>query len=602
MCGYIGKISSKPTDNLTIEDNNKRIICRGPDETIKLKNQFFNLFNNNDELYFNFIFNRLAIVDLGQNSSQPMVNKEKNTVLMFNGEIFNHVSLRKELERDGIKFYSDHSDSEVVLNGLTYYGVSFVERMIGQFSIMFYESIPKKIILVRDRLGQKPLFYGNDKSEVVFGSNLISVSKELKRNEINKESYEDFVNYGVVPSPNTIFKDVFKVNPGEIVSFEYKIDGISIHKEKYWDPKTFINERKFDENKFHEMLTDAITIREQADVPLANFLSGGIDSTLIIKNMHERKKNINSFSVVLQDKKYDERVWSQKVVKEYSTNHTEQEISLQDFESYLNNSMDCFDEPYADPSTVPSYVISKQMSDNYKAAISGDGGDELLSGYTRTQSLLKNKNLFNHIIKYGNTIYPNFLGTGNKFLKNSKFLEEATASYFSDKNLLKFFKINDNLTFENSYFQKLESPFKTLLTTEYSFYLSEMMMLKVDRTSMANSLEVRSPFVDHRLVEYILSSKPEYFDLENPKKLFKNYLVEDFDSEFLHRPKQGFVFNVEDWIYSNKKVIINTILDNNIFGYFSYKKLNTLFQFKSRINGLRLWKIFIISKYIESNT
>ena len=167
------KISSKPTDNLTIEDNNKRIICRGPDETIKLKNQFFNLFNNNDELYFNFIFNRLAIVDLGQNSSQPMVNKEKNTILMFNGEIFNHVSLRKELERDGIKFYSDHSDSEVVLNGLTYYGVSFVERMIGQFSIMFYESIPKKIILVRDRLGQKPLFYGNDKSEVVFGSNLI---------------------------------------------------------------------------------------------------------------------------------------------------------------------------------------------------------------------------------------------------------------------------------------------------------------------------------------------------------------------------------------------------------------------------------------------
>jgi len=119
---------------------------------------------------------------------------------------------------------------------------------------------------------------------------------------------------------------------------------------------------------------------------------------------------------------------------------------------------------------------------------------------------------------------------------------------------------------------------------------------------MANSLEVRSPFVDHRLVEYILSSKPEYFDLENPKKLFKNYLVEDFDFEFLHRPKQGFVFNVEDWIYSNKKVIINTILYNNIFGYFSYKKLNTLFQFKSRINGLRLWKIFIISKYIESNT
>lgn len=602
MCGYIGKISSKPTNNLTIEENNKRIICRGPDETINIKNQFLNLFNNNDDLYFNFIFNRLAIVDLGQNASQPMVNKEKNTISMFNGEIFNHVSLRKELERDGIKFYSDHSDSEVVLNGLTYYGVSFVERMVGQFSIVFYESISKKIILVRDRLGQKPLFYGNDNSEVVFGSNLISVAKELKKNHIKKESYDDFLNYGVVPSPNTIFKDVFKVKPGEIVSFVFKIDGISTYKEKYWDLKTYINESSFDENKFLDMLTNACTIREQADVPLANFLSGGIDSTLIIKNMHERKKNINSFSVVLQDKKYDERDWSQTVVKKYLTNHTEQEISLQDIESYLYDSMDCFDEPYADPSTVPSFVISKKISNIYKVAISGDGGDELLSGYTRTHSLLKNKNLFNHILKYGNIIYPNFLGTGNIFLKNSNFLEEATASYFSDKNLLNFFKIKDNLTFENSFFQHLESPFKTLLITEYSFYLSEMMMLKVDRTSMANSLEVRSPFVDHRLVEYILSSKPEYFDLENPKKMFKNYLSEDFDSKFLQRPKQGFVFNVEDWIYSNKNVIISTILENNIFGYFSYKKLNTLFLFKSRINGLRLWKIFIISKYLESKT
>ena len=168
MCGYIGKISSASINPLSIEENNKRIICRGPDETKKFYGKFQDLFTNDDLLNFNFTFNRLAILDLSTSASQPMINKDQNTILMFNGEIYNHSVLRKDLEKDGIKFISDHSDSEVVLNGLTYYGNSFVDKLIGQFSIAFYRSNSRNLTLIRDRVGQKPLFFANTQSDIVF--------------------------------------------------------------------------------------------------------------------------------------------------------------------------------------------------------------------------------------------------------------------------------------------------------------------------------------------------------------------------------------------------------------------------------------------------
>ena len=400
MCGYIGKISSAAINPLSIEENNKRIICRGPDETKKFYGKFQDLFTNDDLLNFNFTFNRLAILDLSTSASQPMINKDQNTILMFNGEIYNHSVLRKDLEKDGIKFISDHSDSEVVLNGLTYYGNSFVDKLIGQFSIAFYRSNSRNLTLIRDRVGQKPLFFANTQSDIVFGSNLTSVSNEFNSKKINKNSYIEFINYGVVPSPNTIYENVYKLKPGQILSFDLNKNSINSKSKIYWDPKEKTNELDFDENTFNNLVSDAIAIREEADVPVANFLSGGIDSTFIIKNMNDRNKQINSFSVVLKDKKYDERKWSNMVVNKYGTNHTEYELSSTDLDEFVFDSVKLFDEPYADPSTVPSYIITKLMSQAYKTSISGDGGDELIGGYVRTQSLLKKRNIFRNQFKY----------------------------------------------------------------------------------------------------------------------------------------------------------------------------------------------------------
>ena len=600
MCGFIGKISFNQIDHKSIENNNEILECRGPDEKVFNNGKFSDFFKNEDVLNFSFAFNRLSIIDLGKNTSQPMFNHHKNTVLMFNGEVFNHQSLREDMEKEGIKFLSDHSDSEVVLNGLTYYGKSFIEKMNGQFSIMFYKSDENKLLLIRDRLGQKPLFFATNNSCITFGSNLISVANEYGNKAINKNSYEDFINYGVVPSPNTIFEHIYKLEPSQMIEVDFNTSQLSIEKHKYWNIESKEAEEKFNHEVFESIISDAISIREHADVPIANFLSGGIDSTYIIKNMFDRGKKANSFSVVFKDKKYDERKWSQEVSKKYETNHTEHEMDNKEFEKYVFESIKYFDEPYADPSTVPSFIISKLISSKYKTAISGDGGDELIGGYKRINSLYF-KRKYTHPIKFINKIYPNHLGTGNRFVMHSRNLREATASFYSDKNLLSFLELNDNLTYEKKYFNNLSSPYKTILSSEYLFFLSEMMLLKIDRASMANSLEVRSPFVDHRLIEYIFSTQPSYLNKENPKQLFKAKLSSDFNFEFLNRPKQGFVFNLEDWVFNNKKQISENILDVDYFNNFNVQKLNKLFHRSSRINGLRLWRLFLINKYIDLN-
>ena len=596
MCGFLGAISEKEIDSIKHEESNKRIICRGPDECKKLQGRFKDIFNNDDSFNLDFIFNRLKILDFGQYSSQPMISNEFKSISMFNGEIYNHRELRMQLEMEGVKFKSNHSDSEVVLNGLSKHGIDYVNKFRGQFSIAIYFSSLKKMYLIRDRVGQKPLFYYFKSNNLIFGSNLKSVA-DLSTKKISNQSLLNYINYGVVPSPETIFKDIYKVKPGEFVEIDFLNENIKT--QTYWSLQNYISEEKFDEVKFFELINDAICIREEADVPIANFLSGGIDSTLIIQNMKERGKEINSFSVGFDNKYYDETKWSNQVSKKYSTNHTLKNIKLSNIESYLFEALNSFDEPYSDPSNIPSYVISNAISSKYKVAISGDGGDELSGGYNRTNQILRNKNNNDFIYKILYKIYPPFMGTGNIFKKNFKNTTHSLGSYFSDKKLLSYFGLEDLKTFENRFSYSKNTMYKNLLLTEYNFYLSEMMMLKVDRTSAANSLEVRSPLVDHLLLQYIASTTSSYINTNQPKAILKNQLSKDFNSSFINRPKQGFVFNLEDWVYRNKDVIFSYLNQDLPNLNLNKTKLNSFYLYKSRINALRIWKLFIINVYLD---
>lgn len=593
MCGYLGYISNNKFDEKFLEAANKRLICRGPDQTVSLQNNElnFNLINK----FAHFTFHRLSIVDLSDLASQPMISNEFNTALMFNGEIYNHQELRSYLMKKGLKFQTNHSDSEVVLLGISMFGISFIEKLIGQFAISFLDNNSNKLYLVRDRLGQKPLFYSLLGNQILFSSNLKSIN-DLLSCEIDSESLNQYLNYGVVSSPNTIYQNIFKLKPGEIL--EYDIDTHQIKKNLYWQPENFVANNVFEKSNFFDLFSNAVSIRQNADVPVANFLSGGIDSTSIIKSISLQNKQVNTFSVGFESEKYDESNWSSIVAQKYETNHLLKKIKSDIDIDLVNESIQIFDEPYSDPSTLPSFILSKEISKNYKVAISGDGGDELLGGYDRIYKTLKRKK-FKNISSVLFNLYNPKLGTGTKLKINNEDLATSYSSFFEDEKLLNLLKINQVSKFNNQFNYFDCSEYKNLLIFEFKFFLSEMMHLKIDRTSMANSLEVRSPFVDHRLIELILSSNESYVDLENPKKILKDYLSPDFQPDFLNRKKMGFVFDVSDWVFSNFPEIEKTFKDGKIVHSLNKNVLKSLSTIKSRMNSNRIWKLYFLEKYLS---
>ena len=251
---------------------------------------------------------------------------------------------------------------------------------------------------------------------------------------------------------------------------------------------------------------------------------------------------------------------------------------------------------------MPSYILSKEISKHYKVAISGDGGDELLGGYKRTLDSLKNSsNFLSNLFSYIYYAYPPYLGSGNKFLSMSSNLETRYRSYLEDEKLLDLLGLKSQKHhFANDLNNNPKYSYKELIKAEYKLYLPEMMMFKVDRTSMANSLEVRSPFVDHRLVEYILSTSNNQLEKLSGKKLLKSYLSNDFNNEFINRKKQGFVFDVESWVFNNIG-FINEYLDRgSLVKDMKPNILNLLTRNKTRINGIRIFKLFILENYLQN--
>lgn len=596
MCGFTGVISNSILTKDFIFKCNEISQCRGPDSTEYYQSKI-------GDFHIYQIFNRLSILDLSKDANQPMVSKEFYNSIMFNGEIYNHADLRKLLISKNLEFNTNHSDTEVLLNGLSYFGIEFINQLIGQFSIFFNSAKNKKAYLVRDRLGQKPLYYRYSKNNFSFGSNLKTLLK-INNNSfsISDSAVSEYLNYGYVSSPNTIFNDYKKIKPGNFLTIDYSSPKIKIFETEYWNVKHLDSENDFNTEEFFDIFDDANKIRQNADVDVANFLSGGLDSSSIIKSTFESNKNINTFSIYVDNKKYDEREYIKTVVDKYNTNHVSVDISSQINTDDILESINSLDEPYSDPSVVPSYILSKEISKHYKVAISGDGGDELLGGYKRTLDSLKNSsNFLSNLFSYIYYAYPPYLGSGNKFLSKSSNLETRYRSYLEDEKLLDLLGLKSQKHhFANDLNNNPKYSYKELIKAEYKLYLPEMMMFKVDRTSMANSLEVRSPFVDHRLVEYILSTSNNQLEKLSGKKLLKDYLSNDFNNEFINRKKQGFVFDVESWVFNNI-IFINEYLDRgSLVKDMKPNILNLLTRNKTRINGIRIFKLFILENYLQN--
>lgn len=593
MCGFTGSVSLENIDISLIEEANKFIECRGPDSKCFIEKKF-NTYN------LNFWFNRLSILDLTEEANQPMYSKDFNTMVMFNGEIYNHAELRKDLENQGLKFYTSHSDTETILVGLSYYGKKFVSKLRGQFAIAFLDEKESKLHLIRDRLGQKPLYYYLDNEHIHFGSSLLSLLKIIKEYKIDENQLNSYLNYGIVSSPFTLFKNVYKLMPSEILTVDLMKNKFTAKKTKYWNVENFVDNKPFDDEEFFSIWTESIDLRTAADVPVANFLSGGIDSTSIVKNLVDNQKGVNSFSIYIEDSKYDESKYIKEVVSKYNLDHKSSTISSNISFDEINQSLDSLDEPYSDPSVVPSYILSKQISQFYKVAISGDGGDELLGGYERTMRSLQKSSFISNLISKTYNIYPSILGTGNRLLSKSSSLETKYRSFLEDQKLIKLLNISsDNNTYADGLNYKDAYYYKNLLIADYKLFLPEMMMFKIDRTSMANSLEVRSPFVDHKLIEFVMNHDTKYLNPNKPKEILKKYLSVDFSDNFIDRDKQGFVFDVENWVFNNLDYISEKISNGHIVSTLNDNIIKLLSINKSRINGQRIWKLFVLEHYLE---
>lgn len=596
MCGYLGYISKNSNiSNDDFKDANKYIECRGPDNCISVNSNQNSSIQLLKKYNYNFTFNRLKIVDLADDANQPMYSEKYQSLILFNGEIFNHVELRKELESYGEKFYTKNSDTEVLLIGLSKFGINYLNKLNGQFSVYFMKMDQQIAYLIRDRLGQKPLFYSIDENNLIFGSNLKALNK-LKNSEIYEYSIYEYLNFGVIPSPNTLYKNILKLEPATYIKID--LETFKTYKTKYWELDKFQGNNVFDSDIFNSLYENSIKLRSQADVEVACFLSGGLDSSSIISNLAKQVNSVNTFSVNFKNTDFDESHHSKLVAEKFSTNHKGYDFYNDISIDLIEKSIEIFDEPYSDPSTVPSFLISKLMSETYRVGISGDGGDELMGGYYRTQKLLKKRfsifpeKLFN--------FYPSILGSGSNILSLSKNDFVAYKSFFSDKKLLNLLNIDYIDSFDRYRDYKFLDNYKFFQFIELDFYLSEMMNLKVDRTSMANSLEVRSPFQDFRLVEYVYNTNSSGFQ-KIPKFVIKDKLSQHFENEFINRKKQGFVFDTKNWVYDNLENINQTFQNGKIVTNIDENILTKLSRVRTTQNALRIWKLFFLEKYFQSS-
>ena len=602
MCGFLVQFSQQDKDFSDFEVANNLLEKRGPDST-----GYYN-----DEDNYKFGFKRLSILDLDASANQPMVDHQNRHVIVFNGEIYNFDRLRNEITQSGGKFLTSHSDTEAILEGYKIWGSDILNKLEGQFSFVIFDKEKQTLFMARDRVGQKPLFFSFSDEKIIVASTLEPIVKLLKNFEVDSEAMLTFLQIGVIPAPKTIFKNISKVKNGEFIMFDIKKNQI-IEKQTYWSPEQFIDYKEFTNEEFLSLFDEAVKKRCVADVEISSFLSGGLDSTSIIKQSSKYLPELTTFSVGFSDKEYDETHWAQLASNKFNLPNKTETIDQNLLLKILPDAINAYDEPFYDSSSIPTFLVSKLMSKQSKVALSGDGGDELLGGYQRYLWASYNSYIptpFKESLSFlsKSLIKSNFIskGTNQYLFMLNKSLKHRYESFFVDRN---FTRMLGNTQFDYDFISNnwidTEDSFKSMQLADYKFYLPEVMMTKIDRASMANSLEIRSPFVDHKLIEYIMSVKSEgYTSTSNKKKPLKKYLSDDFDKRFLNRKKMGFAVPLESWIKGSlKEEVFNTLDNKESFvkqelDYKTFDLFNELEKGNKSYKN-RIWKLYVLEKNIQ---
>ncbi|MGL1937307.1 MAG: asparagine synthase (glutamine-hydrolyzing) [Fibrobacterales bacterium] len=514
---------------------------------------------------------RLSIIDIAH-GSQPIHNDSDTVHLIFNGEIFNYKRLRESLKDIGHSFHTK-SDTEVILRAFEEYGIDCVEHLDGEFAFAIWDDSTNKLFVARDRLGIKPFFYSSTNDTFFFSSELKSLIQVVDTNkEINIASLNRFLSIGYLWGPESIFQNINKLNPGHyaIISSE----GISTH--CYWDIKGITNNKQSHHpsniDTMQQLLKQSVEDRMVSDVPIGSFLSGGVDSSVLVAVASKSiKEPLNTFSVGFKDSKFDESEYAQKVADQYNTNHhllMGEDDAVDIFDDVIWH----IDEPMADQASIPTYLLSKLTRSHVTVALSGDGSDEIFAGY--------NKHL---ILKYQHkwiSLLPKFIQrlllkeVMNRIPFREDFLKRKATiieRYFS---LLSHFNPNErkNIFVDVDNFRDVEkeikdsipstvTPLQQVQLFDTCYWLPNDILVKTDRTSMAFGLEARVPFLNHTLVEWALSL-PDSLKIRGiiGKYLLKKAYQKMLPLKNVYRKKQGFNYPLEDVFDGNS---IHKYFDNS---------------------------------------
>ena len=616
MCGIAGYVSERVRDGTRIlERMNQVMIHRGPDDAGIYVNGTHGLG-----------MRRLSIIDVA-GGSQPIWNEDHTIGLVFNGEIYNFHELREELEKKGHRF-SSHSDTEVIVHLYEEEGIECLKRLNGMFAFALFDQKQEQLFLARDRMGEKPLHYYHHNGEFVFASEIKSIlTFPGVSTRLNLEALNLYLGYEYIPAPYTIYENINKLEPAHYLLL--KKGELSIR--PYWRP-SFLRGKSlpFDEavEQLRERIKKSVAMRTMSDVPLGAFLSGGIDSSLVTAFLTQSSsKRVKTFNVSFEDPSFDESRQAREVAQFLGTDHHEERLTPQNMLQILPEMIQIMDEPFADASAIPTYLLSRFTRKEVTVALSGDGGDELFYGYPTYQAHqiarwlprwlsqpakkiadwlpVSDDNIsfdfkfrrFTAGLEYESPArHQIWLGSFEPAQKK-QLLSQETSQALAEK---------DDFDLVQKYWESCDSQdeWDRLCYTDMRFYLQDDILLKVDRMSMAHSLEVRAPYLDHELVEFVCSLKP---DLKlkgfTTKFILKEAAKGLIPEKIIRRSKKGFGIPVAKWIKSDLKEIFTDtlsekkILEEGLFNPAYVQQLLSEHLNHQHDHRKLLWTLFVFESW-----
>ncbi len=564
---------------------------------------------------------RLSIIDLNT-GHQPIFSEDGAIVIVFNGEIYNFLELKENLKKKGHNFKTN-TDTEVIAHLYEDLGTECVKKLRGMFAFAIWDSRKEELILARDRIGKKPLYYTVINKKIYFASEIQALYKvpEIKR-DIDYSAIDLFINYSYIPSPHTIYKDIKKLPPAHFLCFSKD----SITTERYWKPdynqKTILDYEEA-KKELNRLLLESVRLRLISDVPLGAFLSGGTDSSTIVALMSKfTNQPVKTFSIGFSNATYNELPYARQIAQKYNTEHYEFVVEPNAIE-VLPEIVRHYGEPYGDSSALPTWYLSKMTRQHVTVALNGDGGDELFAGYPWYHTI----HLFNRVSRFTS---PNLIrqiyNIGHKMLprKINKALELLSKSEKERFQMLRsYINSNERDTLFHDYFKnKLKSDAKGYLIGLYdesfpddydrSFYadilsyLPEDLLVKVDRASMAHGLECRSPLLDQELVDFSCNIPP-IWKIKNgeTKVIFKDVVKDLFPEGFLNRPKMGFSVPIGEWFKGElKSFVFDKLINSSLtrIPLFKEEQLKTILE--EHFTGKRnfetlIWNLLMLSLWFE---